>query len=77
MHSLVLYSLWKIDAMFLGNSCVIKCSELAVATSNVLHKLIPKYLDEVCAELREYLYIPIMYSAYVVEGLLFSRFWWG
>lgn len=31
-----------------GNSCVIKCSELAVATSNLLVELFPKYLDQVC-----------------------------
>ena len=31
-----------------GNSCVMKCSEMAVATSNLLAELIPKYLDQVC-----------------------------
>ena len=30
-----------------GNACVLKLSEIAVATSNVLADLIPKYLDNV------------------------------
>ena len=30
-----------------GNASVLKCSELAVATSNLLVELIPKYLDQV------------------------------
>ena len=31
-----------------GNACVIKPSELAVASSNLLAELIPRYLDNVC-----------------------------
>ncbi len=30
-----------------GNACVLKLSEIAVATSNLLAELIPSYLDKV------------------------------
>ena len=52
----------------LGNSCVIKCSELAVATSNVLHKLIPKYLDEVCT---------LCYIIFCLTKMSFVLYIWG
>ena len=36
-----------LHVVHVGNSCVMKISELAVATSNLLVDLIPKYLDQV------------------------------
>ena len=30
-----------------GNACIIKPSELSVATSNLIAELVPKYLDQV------------------------------
>ena len=32
-----------------GNAAILKPSEIAVATSNLLAELLPKYLDNVCA----------------------------
>lgn len=37
-----------VGAIAAGNACVLKLSEVAVATSNVLAKLIPQYLDTKC-----------------------------
>ncbi len=36
-----------IDIVYTGNCCIIKPSEFAVAFSNLIAELIPKYLDPV------------------------------
>ncbi len=37
--------------VFIGNCCILKPSEYAVAFSNLMVELIPKYLDQVSASL--------------------------